>query len=50
MQLDGFRLPQDKDLAMGSELKFKIFEKTDGNGVIKHQGDGANLSITVVSG
>ena len=32
---------------MGSELKFKIFENTDGNGVIKHQGDGANLSITV---
>ena len=47
---DGFRLPQDKDLAMGSEHKFKIFEKTNGNGIIKHEGDSANLAITVVSG
>ena len=47
---EGFRLPQDKDLAMGSEHKFKIFENTDGNGILKHGGDGSNISITVTDG
>ena len=46
----GFRLPQDKDLAMGSKHKFKIFENTDGDGVIKHAGDAGNLEITVKNG
>jgi hypothetical protein len=47
---EGFRLAQNKDLAMGSEHKFKIFENTDGNGTIKHGGDSGNLGITVKAG
>ena len=47
---DGFRLPQNKDLAMGSEHKFRIFENTDGDGVVKHTGDSGNLEITIKSG
>ena len=47
---EGFRLAQNKDLAMGSEHKFRIFENTDGDGVVKHQGDTGNLEITVKGG
>ncbi len=47
---EGFRLPQDKNVGLGSEHKFKIFENTDGNGTIKHEGDSGNLGITLKAG
>jgi predicted acyltransferase (DUF342 family) len=47
---EGFRLPQTKQLQMGSEHKFKIFENSDGDGVLKHTGDSGNLEITVKNG
>jgi hypothetical protein len=46
----GFRLPQTKQLGIGSEHKYQIFENANGNGVIKHAGDSGNLRITVKSG
>ena len=43
-------LPQGRKVGMGTEFKFKIFENADGNGILKTDQDGKNISITVTDG